>query len=49
VNVEHPIALVDAVHGTFINACPVFDINTGQSDYIRHCGSVLSGLPASLS
>lgn len=49
VNVEHPIALVDAVHRTFIDARPVFHINTGQSDYIRHCGRVLSGMPACLS
>jgi hypothetical protein len=43
VDVEHPVPFIDAIHRAFINTGAVFHIDTGESDYIRHCVSVLSG------
>ena len=49
VDVEHPVALIDAINRALINAGAVFDINTGQSDYVGHGWWVLSELSTSLS
>jgi len=43
VNVEHPVAFIDAIHGAFVNTCSVFHIHTGKRNYVSHCGNVLSG------
>src|SRR5512137_3105369 len=36
VDVEHVLALVDAVHGTDIHAGPVLDADAGFGDYVGH-------------
>ena len=42
VDIEHPVAFINAVHRTFVNAGAVFDINTRKGNYIGHSGWVLS-------
>src|SRR3954463_14718130 len=39
-DVEHPVALVDAVHRTLVDARLVEHIDTGLSDHVRHGGSL---------
>ncbi len=43
VDVEHPVALVDAVDGTFVDAGAVFDIDARKGDDVRHvcCGPLV--------
>ena len=36
VDVQHACALVDAVDGAFLDACLVFDVDTGFGDGDRH-------------
>ena len=36
VDVEHAVAFVNAVNGTFVNAGAVFHVDTRLSDYIGH-------------
>jgi hypothetical protein len=36
VDVEHPIAFIDAIDRALINTGAVFDINTRQRDYVCH-------------
>lgn len=36
VNVEHSVALVDAVNGALFDASFVFDIDAGKGDYVGH-------------
>jgi hypothetical protein len=38
-NVEHSVAFIDAVHGTFINAGTVLHIDTGKGDDVGHKNS----------
>jgi hypothetical protein len=51
VNVEHAVALVDAVDGTFVDARSVFDVHTREGDDVSHgrVGPFDSGLGPSLS
>src|SRR5450759_1931632 len=35
-DVQHPVALVDAVHRTLVDTGPVLDVDTGQGDDVRH-------------
>jgi hypothetical protein len=44
VDVEHPVTFIDAINRALINAGAVFDINTGERDYVGHGWWVLSGL-----
>src|SRR5699024_5744514 len=37
VDVEHPLALVDAVHGTFVDARLVLEVHTRLRDDVCHC------------
>jgi hypothetical protein len=46
VDVEHPVALVDTVNGTLIDARAVFEIHTRQGNHIRHNFLLLSTLVA---
>jgi len=36
VDVEHPLALVDAVDRTFVDTSPVLEIDTGLGDDVGH-------------
>src|SRR5699024_5959535 len=36
VDVEHALALVDAVHGTLLDAGQVLEVHTGLRDHVRH-------------
>jgi hypothetical protein len=38
-NVEHPVAFIDAVHRTFINAGTVLHIDTGKGNDVGHKNS----------
>src|SRR6185295_15129538 len=49
VDVEHGLALVDAVHGADLDAGLVLHVDAGLSDDIRHSGLLLTGLPGKLS
>ena len=49
VDVEHPVTLVNAVHGALVNARAVFHIDTRKCDYIGHGWEILSGLATPLS
>src|SRR5688572_3276693 len=35
-DVEHPPALVDAVHGALVDACQILHVDTGLGDRVRH-------------
>jgi hypothetical protein len=35
-DVEHTIALIDAIDRTFVDTCAILEINTGLGDNIRH-------------
>src|SRR4051812_10742910 len=39
VDVEHPVALVDAVDGALVDARPVLEVDTGLRDDVGHLGS----------
>src|SRR5678809_1173932 len=45
VDVEHRLALVDAVHGADLDAGLVLHVDAGLSDDIRHSGLLLTGHP----
>src|SRR5699024_4235039 len=35
-DVQHPVALVDAVHGALVHTGPVLHVDAGQGDDVRH-------------
>src|SRR4030095_2006061 len=37
-DVQHGLALVDAIHGAYLDACLILDVDTGLSDHVRHLG-----------
>src|SRR5690606_33177490 len=39
-DVEHPVALVNAVDGAFIDAGAVFDVHARKGDHVRHAPSL---------
>jgi hypothetical protein len=48
-DIEHSVALIDAIHRAFVNATAVFEIYAGQSDDVGHGLGILSELTAPLS